>query len=513
MRQIYSLSEYINQLKTDGLFVKSDIAPESLGESVLHLTYDSRDARGGTLFIAKGVAFRDEYLVSALENGAIAYVSDRVIADRENYIIVNDIRSAMATLAKLYNCNAQSSLTTFGITGTKGKTTTLYYLKAILDRYAEINGLPECAYSSSVEYYDGLAHERATNTTPESPEIWRHFFNAAENGLENMILEVSSQALKYKRVEGIEFNIGVFTNIENDHISEKEHPDFEDYLLSKLMLFDHSSLACVNTDTREYNRVVEYIGDRIPLITYGKAEGATVRCTSSVSDADGSEFTVTTPLWTRKMKITIPGEFNISNALAAIAMAYAVGIPPEIMVTAVEKAKAPGRMELFKSADDEIYIFVDYAHNKPSFENICRFAKTEYPDRTLVMVFGAHGDKAKNRRREMGEVISEYCDYAVIAEQDPATEPYEKIAGEILEWTDTSRCHCELIEYRPDALRAAVNAPLGRRIILMVGHGVQMHMAKGGKRIPYPSDVETALTVLSEYDAAHIASLPSKEVK
>lgn len=512
MRQIYSLSKYIDALRDDGLLVECKIEPKKQQERVVHLTYDSRDVKEGTLFIAKGVAFKDEYLLDAMRDGAFAYVAERYIGSCADAIIVNDIRGAMATLSKLFNCNVQDKLTTFAITGTKGKTTTLYYLKAILDRNAEVNKTRECAYSSSVEAYDGVAHERATNTTPESPEIWRHFFNATESGIDSFILEVSSQALKYKRVEGIEFSIGVFTNIENDHISEKEHPDFEDYFTSKLMLFDRCRVAVVNTDSRESDRVLAYIDNKIPTVTYGTAPTATVRCTDSSSDADGSEFTVTTPIWSLRMKIGMPGEFNISNALAAIAMAYVVGIPPQIMAEAVVDAKAPGRMELFKSRDEQIYIFVDYAHNKPSFEKICRFARREYPERTLVMVFGAHGDKAKNRRREMGEVISEYCDYAVIAEQDPATESYLKIANEILEWTDTEKCHTELIEYRPDALRHAVFADIGKRIILMVGHGVQKHMAKEGGKVPYPSDVETAAAVLAEYDAVHIASLHSKDL-
>ncbi|MGM9642987.1 MAG: Mur ligase family protein [Eubacteriales bacterium] len=498
---VYTISDFIRELELKGLLTGTDIVSPYAEQEVTELTFDSRKVTPGTLFIAKGIHFKDEYLFSALENGAVAYLSDRVIADRPNYITVNDIRTAMAVVSKMFYRDPQRKLTTFAVTGTKGKTTTSYYLKEILDTYAAETKTRECGFMSTIDTYDGIERFESTNTTPESPDVWRHFANAVKSGIENYVVEVSAQALKYKRVEGVTFNVAGFTNIDNDHISEVEHPTFEDYFYSKLKLFDNCRIACVNTDDPKSDVMLDYIGGRVPVITWGSHETDTIYCKSIETKPDGIYFEVVTPLWSRTMKITMPGEFNVKNALCAIAMTYAVGIPPETMAKALEVARTAGRMQVFKSEDENVIVIVDYAHNKNSFETLCEYVCRIYPDRKKIACFGLHGAKSRNRREEVGKIVGGCCDYAVITEKDPATEPFAKIAHEIAVHLEECGCPYDIEEFRQDAIRRSVFKDIGPRVIMFAGRGAETHMIRGTSIVTYPSDIESTIKVLGEYDA------------
>ncbi len=506
---VYTISDFIRELDSKGLLTGTDITVPYADTEVTELTFDSRKVTEGTLFIAKGIHFKDEYLLSSIEKGAVAYLSDRVIADRPNYITVNDIRSAMAVVAKMFYRDPQKKLTTFAVTGTKGKTTTSYYLKEILDTYAGETETRECGFMSTIDTYDGIERFESTNTTPESPDVWRHFSNAVKSGIENYVVEVSAQALKYKRVEGVTFNVAGFTNIDNDHISEVEHPTFEDYFYSKLKLFDNCGIACVNTDDPKSDIMLDYIGGRVPVITWGSHETDTIYCKSIETKADGIYFDVVTPLWSRRMKITMPGEFNVKNALCAIAMTYAVGIPPETMAKALEVARTAGRMQVFKSEDERVIVIVDYAHNKNSFETLCEYVCRTYPDRKKIACFGLHGAKSRNRREEVGKIVGGCCDYAVITEKDPATEPFPKIAHEISVHLEACGCPYDVEEFRRDAIRRSVFNEIGPRVIMFAGRGAETHMIRGTSIVTYPSDIESTIKVLGEYDAAVAAKKAS----
>lgn len=509
VNKIYTIGDFIEALDNAGLLMGTDISDAYAKTEVTELTFDSRKVTPGTLFIAKGVHFKEEYLFSSIEKGAVAYLSDRIIAGKENYIAVHDIRSAMAIVARMFYCDPQTDLTTFAITGTKGKTTTSYYLKEILDTYAADTNTRECGFMSTIDTYDGIERFESTNTTPESPDVWRHFANAVKSGIENYVVEVSAQALKYKRVEWVNFSVAGFTNIDNDHISEVEHPTFEDYFYSKLKLFDNCGIACVNTDDPKCDIMLDYIGGRIPVITFGSHETDTISCRKIETLADGIYFDVVTPLWERRMKITMPGEFNVKNALCAIAMSYAVGIPPETMEKALAVARTAGRMQVFKSEDGKVIVIVDYAHNKNSFETLCEYVCRTYPERKKIACFGLHGSKSQNRREEVGKIVGGCCDYAVICEKDPADEPFEKIAREITIHLEALGCPFEVEQYRQEAIRKAVFAGIGDSVIMFAGRGAETHMIRHGGVYHYPSDIESTIKVLGEYDAAMAAKKTS----
>ncbi len=509
INKIYTIREFIEALDNSGLLMGTDMWDSYAETEVTNLTFDSRKVTPGTLFIAKGVHFKEEYLFSSIEKGAVAYISDRIIAGREKYIAVSDIRTAMALISRMFYCDPQTDLTTFAVTGTKGKTTTSYYLKEILDTYALDTGTRECGFMSTIDTYDGIERFESTNTTPESPDVWRHFANAVKSGIENYVVEVSAQALKYQRVEWVTFNVAGFTNIDNDHISDVEHPTFEDYFYSKLKLFDNCRIACVNTDDPKCDIMLDYIGDRVPVITFGSHESDTIYCKSIETRSDGIYFEVITPLWERTMKITMPGEFNVKNALCAIAMTYAVGIPPEAMEKALAVARTAGRMQVFKSEDEKVIVIVDYAHNKNSFETLCEYVCRTYPDRKKIACFGLHGSKSQNRREEVGKIVGSCCDYAVICEKDPADEPFEKIAREITVHLEALGCPFDVEELRGDAIRRAVFAGIGDSVIMFAGRGAETHMIRHGGVYHYPSDIESTIKALGEYDAAVAAKKAS----
>ncbi len=507
--KFYTIGDFIEALDNSGMLMGTDMWDEYAKTEVTELTFDSRKVTPGTLFIAKGVHFKEEYLFSAIEKGAVCYLSDRIIAEREHYIAVNDIRGAMALVARMFYRDPQKELTTFAITGTKGKTTTSYYLKEILDTYAAETKTRECGFMSTIDTYDGIERFESTNTTPESPDVWRHFSNAVKSGIENYVVEVSAQALKYKRVEWVNFNVAGFTNIDNDHISDVEHPTFEDYFYSKLKLFDNCGVACVNTDDPKSDIMLDYIGGRVPVITFGSHETDTISCRKIETLADGIYFDVVTPLWKRRMKLTMPGEFNVKNALCAIAMSYAVGIPPETMEKALAVARTAGRMQVFKSEDEKVIVIVDYAHNKNSFETLCEYVCRTYPERKKIACFGLHGSKSQNRREEVGKIVGACCDYAVICEKDPADEPFEKIAREITVHLEALGCPFDVEQYRGDAIRKAVFAGIGDSVIMFAGRGAETHMIRHGGVYHYPSDIESTIKVLAEYDAATAAKKSS----
>jgi UDP-N-acetylmuramyl tripeptide synthase len=257
----------------------------------------------------------------------------------------------------------------------------------------------------------------------------------------------------------------------------------------------------VNTDDPKSDIMLDYIGGRVPVITFGCHESDTIYCKKIETLPDGIHFDVITPLWSYRMKITMPGEFNVYNALCAIAMAYAVGIPPETMARALAVARTAGRMQVFESEDGQVIVIVDYAHNKNSFETLCEYVCRTYPDRKKIACFGLHGSKSQNRREEVGLIVGGCCDYAVICEKDPADEPFEKIAREITVHLEACGCPFDVEEFRQDAIRRSVFKDVGPRVIMFAGRGAETHMIRKGAVHSYPSDIESTIKVLGEYDA------------
>ncbi|MBE6671203.1 MAG: UDP-N-acetylmuramyl-tripeptide synthetase [Ruminococcaceae bacterium] len=493
------ISDYIKALDNNGLLVSHSVSDNLLEEKIKCLTYDTREITSNALFVCKGAHFRDEYLDFALNNGALCYVTQKEYG-RNNEILVSDIRKAMPILAVLFFDNAPAKLVSVGITGTKGKSTVTYYIRAILDLYLKAVNKPSCAVISSIDTYDGVINIESHITTPEAIEFYRHFDNAYNSNISHLVTEVSSQALKYDRVSGVNFDVALFTNIGTDHISPVEHADFEDYFSSKLKIFDSCKTACINTDADFADRMLEYAEGKCNVVTFGSHESDTIYCKSIEKRDNAFYFDVKTPDYEKEMCITMPGIFNVSNALAAIAVCHILGIPEEYVSAGLLNARVSGRMQVYKSNDEKIVIIVDYAHNKMSFNALYNTVGIEYPDYKVVSVFGCPGCKAHLRRVDLAEEADANSDYIVITEEDSGEEPFESIANDIA--ANIKNCPYSKIEDRGQAIRNAVfDFKADKKVILFTGKGEETRLKRGLVYEDCPTDAQLSIDLLNEYDS------------
>lgn len=493
------LQDYLLILEEYKLVESMNLKEDSLNLDVAYLSYDSKDMKKGGIFICKGAHFLPKYLDEAIDKGAICYISE-IEYDIKNlefpHIIVSDIRRAMAVLANFYYDEPWKDLKLIGITGTKGKSTTTYYMKYILDHYLNSRGKSESAIISSIEVDDGVIKEESHITTPESLMLLRHFHNALVSGKEYLTMEVSSQALKYHRTLGITFDVACFLNIGEDHISPIEHCDFDDYFDAKLKLMSQCKVACVNINSNHADEICDsVVGAK--LITFGTDEMADIYGYRIVKEEDGISFHVRTPNYTEKFKISMAGFFNVENALAAIAICHALDIPKESIYEGLLNAEVPGRMEVFIGEKSKTIVIVDYAHNRMSFEKLFTSTIKEYPDRKIIAIYGCPGKKAIARRQELSEIAGRYAKKIYITEEDPGEEALEDICNEIAKYIRRTGCPYEIIFDREVAIRKAIEEGDEKTIILLTGKGRETRQKRGTEYIECPSDVDFVLKYLN----------------
>ena len=504
---VYTLGDYIRLLEERDLLAAP--VPEGLDRSapVPLVSYDSRQVEPGTLFLCKGAGFREEFLQSAREKGAAAYVSQVPYPGVDlPCLLVRDMRLSIAPLADLYYGHPSQRLKVVGITGTKGKSSTAYYLKYILDEYMAREGKGESGIISSIDTYDGAERFESHLTTPEPLELQRHFANALDSGMEYLTMEVSSQALKYHRTLCTRFAAACFLNIGTDHISPIEHPDFEDYFSSKLRIFAQADLCCVNLDSDHAGRVLQAARDSgRPVITFSRRDEEADVYASQIRKQGGDIlFRVRTRRFQRQFRLTMPGLFNVENALAAIALSQGLDIPEECVYVGLMKARVPGRMEVYTNADDTVVAIVDYAHNRMSFETLYRSVREEYPGRRIVTVFGCPGSKALDRRQDLGEAAGANSDLVILTEEDSGEEDTLDICREIARYVEAAGTEYSIEPNRGEAIRQAILGCQGRpSVVLITGKGAETRQKRGREYIDTPSDVEYAQSFLQEYDVAH----------
>ncbi len=498
--QYCKLSQYLDMLTSVGVNVTCNTSDTDI--TIRSMTYDNREATDGTFFICKGVHFKKEYLLSAVEKGAVAYISEvDYQIDGCAFVKTDNIRVAMAHLGKMYYNSCCDDLCLIGITGTKGKSTTTYYIKSILDGAFD----RRCGVLSSIENYDGVINEESHLTTPESLMLHRHFHNACESGITNMVMEVSSQALKYDRVLGVNFDIACFNNIGTDHISDVEHKDFDDYFESKLKIFDSCKTAVINSSTDRFDTVLARAKSKnCEVITYGYNENDDVYCYDVQKKNGGIEFCVRTADLDEKFKISMSGLFNVQNALCAIAVCRCIGVDVESIRSGLCDARVPGRMELYESADGHVTVVVDYAHNKMSYEALYNSIRIEYPGKSIITVFGCPGKKAYLRRKDLGEASGENSDLVIITEEDPGEEDVESICAEIAEYVEDKHCPYKIITDRGEAIRQSILESDGDRVIIIAGKGAETRQKRGVLYIDTPSDVDYTIQYLKEYDRENL---------
>ena len=499
------LGDYYQLLLRHGLLADAAPLTADLTHPVSLVSCDSKLVIPNTLFVCKGVKFKEEYLRSAMEQGAFAYVSEREYpAVPLPCIRVTDIRKAMGLLADRAYGHPSGALRITGITGTKGKTTTAYYIKSIVDAWLAGQGHRESALLSTIVTDDGVERRPAKLTTPEPLDLQRHLWNAVSAGADYLTMEVSSQALKYGRVIGVELACAVFLNIGEDHISPVEHPDLEDYLNSKLLIFQQARSACVCLDCDHVERVRAAAAACPRVVTFSqKFPSADVYGSQARKEAlwEKIAFHVRTPRYERELAISTPGLFNVENALAAVAVAEAYGIPADVVAGGLVRAFVPGRMEHYVSADGQISVIVDYSHNGMSLQNALRSVRAEYPGRELTVLFGCTGGKGIDRREGMGNAAGEWADRIILTEDDPGPEEVEAICADIGVFLAAHGKDYTVIPNREAAVETAILGARRPAVVLLAGKGCEEAQKRKNGPEPCIPDGTLARRALDKYNA------------
>ena len=464
---------------------------------ITEIVNDSRKVKKGCVFpCIRGAAFDGhKFAAEVASKGAAAIVAeeDVEVPDGVTVILVKDSRIAMARMACAWFDYPAEKLKMIGITGTKGKTTTTYMVKSILESAGHKVGL-----IGTIETLIGSTRVPSANTTPESLLLQEFLAKMVKAGCDAVVMEVSSQALMLHRVEGITFDIGVFTNISADHIGPAEHSSFEDYMECKSRLFRMCETGIFNGDDIHLGRIME--GHTCSVETFG------LKNTNDLY-ADGIELVyrpgyLGTKFCVRceddyEVTTDIPGKFSVYNSLCAIAVCRHFGVTKEQMQSALADVKVKGRVEMVKVSDDFI-LMIDYAHNAMALESILSTLREYHPSR-IVCVFGCGGNRARSRRYEMGEVSGRHADFTILTSDNPRYEDPEAILDDIEVGMKRTKGKYIRIADRRDAIAYAIHNGLPGDVIVLAGKGHEDYQEICGKK--YPMDERVLIADILAEDA------------
>ena len=466
----------------EGLKVKGDLDVEITG-----LDRNSKNIKEGYLFVAiKGFSVDGhKFINDAIENGAKAILVEegcdlKEIKNIDNITIVmaKDTREALAITSANFYGNPSKKFKLIGVTGTKGKTTTTFMIKEILERAGKKVGL----IGTIAIYINGKKIQDSDRTTPESIELQQIFAKMVDEGVEVVVMEVSSQSLKLHRVTGCEFDYVVFTNFSEDHISPNEHPDMKDYFESKLKLFKMCKNGIVNTDDLHGTKIPGLFPDS-NIVTYGIDNYANVLAKDITITNSYVDFKVKITDRNERVKTGIPGRFSVYNSLAAICVAQKFGVSPEVVKEALAQVRVPGRSELVDNKR-EIPIMIDYAHSPESLENILQAVKS-YTRGKVISVFGCGGDRDSGKRPIMGEISGRIADYTFITSDNPRTEDPQKIVDQIEEGIKKTKGNYKVIVDRTEAIKEAIKMATKRDIVVLAGKGHEPYQEINGVKHPF----------------------------
>lgn len=436
---------------------------------VVDIIYDSRKVTPNTLFVAL-VGYNTDghkYINDAISKGASCIVveKDVEVSDDITVIKVDNTRKTLSILSSNYFNNPTDSIITIGVTGTKGKTTTTFMIKKIVELSGKKIGLMG---TNGVFYND--VYIPLDNTTPESYEVQKYIRQMVDAGMEYMVMEVSSQALKFNRCDGFVFDYGVITNLTHDHISDFEHPNLDDYIYSKSLLFQRCKHGVFNIDDDNYNNMIK--NATCDIFTYGYNSEANI-CIKNVelireNKMIGIDVELSNAI-NDIIRVNTPGKFSSYNAACAISVCYLLNIDVNYMKEALKNFSVKGRVEPV-NIKDKVTFIIDYAHNGVSMESILTTMR-EYNPKRLITIFGCGGNRSKERRYEMGKVSGTLADFSIITSDNPRFEDPQAIIDDILSSIKETKGKYISIVDRKEAIKYAIDNAKEGDIILLLGKG------------------------------------------
>lgn len=448
---------------------------------------DSRRARPGYLFVALEGTRRSgcEYAEDAVRRGAAAVVAERELRlpPAVCRIRVPDARAALAVLSAEFYGHPSRSLTTIGITGTNGKTTTAYAVCDVLETAGWTPGM-----IGTVEYRIGTRTIPASRTTPDAPALQSMLAQMRDGGCRAAILEVSSHALDQERTRGIAFDACIFTNLSRDHLDY--HGSLEAYFEAKIKLFEHlategkaGALAVINRDDDWGRRLLDRMSGRISCLGYGMQEGADVRAEEVFCGVEGCRFRMRTPWGNTAVRSRLPGRFNVYNLLAAGTVCAHLGVPIDQLVKGMDElSQVPGRLERIPNHRG-FQVFVDYAHTDAALAGALRTLR-ELGGRRVLLVFGCGGDRDRGKRPAMGEVAARLADLTVLTSDNPRSEKPLEIIEDIRRGFGSGG-NAVVVEDRREAIREALRRATEGDVILVAGKGHERFQEFANTTVPF----------------------------
>ncbi|MBU5475485.1 UDP-N-acetylmuramoyl-L-alanyl-D-glutamate--2,6-diaminopimelate ligase [Eubacterium sp. MSJ-21] len=463
--------------------LKFEVLQGSTGISFHDIRNDSRKVQPGDLFFCISGAVSDghKYVQDVAEKGAAVIVVEKPVAvpDTVTVIRVENTRYAMGMISSAFYGKPSEKLKVIGLTGTKGKTTTTYMIREMLERSGIKTGL-----IGTIEIMDGKQRIPANNTTPESMLLHKYLRDMVDNGCQAVVMEVSSQGLMLDRVAGVAFDYGIFTNLSKDHIGPNEHASFEEYRDWKAKLFTLCKTGIFNVDDANAGYMMEHA--TCEKVTYGEQADADYRAQDVELYREkgvlGIQYTLCGKL-EAKIVVDLPGEFSVHNSLAAIAVADLLQVSVADIQNILKEVKVRGRVEMIPISD-AFTLMIDYAHNAMALESLLTALRAYNPKR-LIPLFGCGGNRSRDRRFEMGEVSGTMADFTIITSDNPRDEEPLAIMDDIETGMKKTTGAYVKIADRKEAIRYAILHAKEGDVVVLAGkghedyqeiHGVKHHM-------------------------------------
>ncbi len=487
------------QLKTLAAALPTRQVIGTLDRTVESIAYDSRRVQRNGLFVALRGEKADghEFIDSAIEKGASVIVTEREEQHpRVTCLVVENTRAALADLSANFYGHPAWKLKLAAVTGTNGKTTTTFLIKHICEKA----GL-RCGLIGTVRYEIGERVLPAIRTTPESLDLQELLAQIVNAGCRAAAMEVSSHALAQDRTRGLEWNVAVFTNLTQDHLDF--HGTMESYFDSKAKLFarlgshekKRKPVAIVNIDDRYGEQLLKKIDQRVAVVTYGRSVRADFRASNYRVEFSGTSYQLDAHGKSYLVRVPLIGGFNVANSVAALAAANALGISLRDAVLSLGKSpQVPGRLELVP-AKRQFQVFVDYAHTPDALRNVLNTLRELEPHR-LIVVFGCGGNRDREKRPLMGEIVDRHADYAIVTSDNPRKEEPNAIIVEIEKGFRSS--HYEKMVDRTQAIDRAIALAQPRDIVLIAGKGHENYQEFADHTVPF-DDIQVARRAIEDH--------------